>query len=414
MLSSLLPAPKRATLLAGALAAVTLAHSADAMFRFDCHNNLVVDRVDPITSPGTESMHLHAISGGNGFSWNADYEAMREKSTCTSCPIGADLSAYWVPQLYVKYKNGTGFGLVESHQIVYYQPRGSKNEEIIAFPPGLKMLAGDPDLRTGSNKIEQRAVTWQCINYKDPVPEQQGFPSVKCPQGLRGQVNFPMCWNGKDLDSPDHKSHVAYAENLDSGKCPTGYKKMVKIFYEAFYSVDKYDSEWVDDKHPFVLSNGDTTGYSFHGDFLNGWDVDVLQAAIDKCSDKNYFNPAECPPLAPTYSSKPPATRCTLQPQVKEETHNIRKLPGNNPVGVAPAPSVSGGDDDGDDNESGNEYNSDTPKPTATTKPAATTTSKPAATTAKPAATELAKSDKPVKCGVKAPKTITPSSVSGY
>lgn len=397
MLMFQLSTPTHATLLTGALAVVALVHSANAMFRFDCHNNLVLDRVDPITTPGKASMHLHAISGGNGFSWNADYDAIRTKSTCTSCPISADLSAYWVPQLYVKYKNGTGFGLVESHQIVYYQPRGSKDEKIIAFPPGLKMLAGDADLRTRSDKIEQRAVTWQCIDYKTPVPEQQGFPSVKCPQGLRGQVNFPMCWNGKDLDSPDHKSHVAYAEELDGGKCPAGYKKMVKIFYETFYSVDKYDSEWESDKHPFVLSSGDTTGYGFHGDFLNGWDVDVLQAAIDKCSDKNYFNPGECPPLAATYRSTPPATRCTLEPQVKEETHDIRKLPGD-PVGMASTPPVLGGGDT--DDESGSKYDSDTPKP--------------AVTTTKPAATEHVKTDELVKCGVKAPKTITPTSGYSY
>uniref|UniRef100_K3X6B1 DUF1996 domain-containing protein n=1 Tax=Globisporangium ultimum (strain ATCC 200006 / CBS 805.95 / DAOM BR144) TaxID=431595 RepID=K3X6B1_GLOUD len=101
----------------GLAAALLVVGSTHAMFRFDCFNNLVVDRVDPITSLGTAGGHLHAISGGNGFSMNADGDAMRN-SSCTSCPIGADLSAYWVPQLYVKYKNGSGFGLVESHQIV--------------------------------------------------------------------------------------------------------------------------------------------------------------------------------------------------------------------------------------------------------------------------------------------------------
>ncbi|GMF12830.1 unnamed protein product [Phytophthora lilii] len=128
------------------------------MFRFNCFNNLVVDRVDPIVSPGKASGHVHAISGGNGFSNNADSEAMKA-STCTSCPIGADLSAYWVPQLYVKFKNGTGYGLVESHQIVYYEPRPTGDEKVIAFPDGLKMLAGNPKLREKGDTIEQKAIT---------------------------------------------------------------------------------------------------------------------------------------------------------------------------------------------------------------------------------------------------------------
>ncbi|KAG3121159.1 hypothetical protein PI124_g664 [Phytophthora idaei] len=305
--------------------------TAQSMFRFDCFNNLVIDRVDPIVNPGKASGHLHAISGGNGFSMSADGAAMKA-STCTSCPIGADLSAYWVPQFYVKFKNGTGYGLVESHQIVYYEPRPTEDEKVIAFPDGLKMLAGDPKLREKGDSIEEKAITWVCLDYDNPHPEQQGITNFRCPNGLRGQVNFPMCWNGIDLDSSDHKSHVAYATRLDEGSCPDGWKKMVKIFYEAFYNVAQYDDEWDGDQHPFVFANGDCTGFGFHGDFLNGWDVDVLQAAVDQCADKNYFNSGECAPLSASFSDKAPETRCTTQPEIIEDVMVVAKLPGNNPV----------------------------------------------------------------------------------
>ncbi|RLN88147.1 hypothetical protein BBJ28_00013687 [Nothophytophthora sp. Chile5] len=301
------------------------------MFRFDCFNNLVVDRVDPIVNPGVASGHLHAVSGGNGFSKSADGDAMKA-STCTSCPIGADLSAYWVPQMYVKFKNGTGYGLVESHQIVYYEPRPTGNETVIPFPDGLKMLAGNPKLREAGDSIEQRAITWVCIDYDNSHPEQQGIPNFKCPDGLRGQVNFPMCWDGVNYDSDDHKSHVAYATELDGGSCPDGWQKMVKIFYEAFYSVDKYDDEWDGDQHPFVLSNGDRTGYGFHGDFLDGWDKDVLRDAIEQCTDENYFNSGECPPLAASFSSDAPEERCVNEPEIVEDISPVTALPGNNPV----------------------------------------------------------------------------------
>ncbi|KAF1323386.1 Murein transglycosylase, partial [Globisporangium splendens] len=414
----------------GLITALLFASSTHAMFRFDCFNNLVVDRVDPITSLGTAGGHLHAISGGNGFSMNADGDAMRN-SSCTSCPIGADLSAYWVPQLYVKYKNGSGFGLVESHQIVYYEPRPKAGEKVIAFPPGLKMLAGDPTLRTKGDSIEEKAITWVCIDYDNSHPEQQGIPNFKCPQGLRGQVNFPMCWNGKDLDSPDHKSHVAYATGLDGGDCPKGFQKMVKIFYEAFYSVDKYDSEWVDGKHPFVLSNGDPTGFGFHGDFLNGWDVDVLQAAVDQCTDKNYFNSGECPPLKASFSDKAPAKRCTLQPEIVEPITNIAKLPGNNPVTYVapvstPAPATGDGDadDDADDDEESTptpSSSSAAPTPSATeeevggeaTDAPSKSTSVPQATASTPeASAETPTTKKPKGCKVKA--ASSPSAASAY
>ncbi|TMW58084.1 hypothetical protein Poli38472_013558 [Pythium oligandrum] len=115
------------------------------MFRFDCHNNLVVDRADPIINFGTEGTHVHVVSGGNAFSKDA---TDLTKSTCTSCPIGADLSAYWTPALYVKFKNGTGYARVKSGQIVYYEQRGDKDEKLYAFPPGLKMVSGNVNLRT--------------------------------------------------------------------------------------------------------------------------------------------------------------------------------------------------------------------------------------------------------------------------
>ncbi|GAA3767753.1 DUF1996 domain-containing protein [Micromonospora maritima] len=37
------------------------------------------------------------------------------------------------------------------------------------------------------------------------------------PPGVGRGVQFPECWDGVRLDSPDHRSHLAYA---DRGDCP--------------------------------------------------------------------------------------------------------------------------------------------------------------------------------------------------
>lgn len=80
--------------------------------------------------------------------------------------------------------------------------------------------------------------------------------------GLRVQVFFPSCWNGRDLDSADHKSHMAYPDGVDSGKCPSTHPvRFISIFYEVMYSVDDFKNQWYGNKQPFVLANGDPTGY---------------------------------------------------------------------------------------------------------------------------------------------------------
>ena len=35
---------------------------------------------------------------------------------------------------------------------------------------------------------------------------------------LESYLDFPQCWNGRDLDSADHKSHMAYPVNA---ACPS-------------------------------------------------------------------------------------------------------------------------------------------------------------------------------------------------
>jgi hypothetical protein len=106
---------------------------------------------------------------------------------------------------------------------------------------------------------------------------------TNCPNGLRAQVFFPGCWDGKNLDSPDHKSHMAYPDGIDNGLCPPSHPiHLVSLFYEVWFDVASFNS--LNDGGRFVLANGDSTGYGLHGDFLNGWDNSVLSRAVAQCT----------------------------------------------------------------------------------------------------------------------------------
>jgi hypothetical protein len=123
------------------------------------------------------------------------------------------------------------------------------------------------------------------INFNGPAePQTPGFANTNCPDGLRAQVFFPACWDGVNLDSSDHKSHMAYPAGIDTGLCPSTHPHhCVSIFYEVWFNVAQFNG--LGDGGRFVLANGDPTGYGLHGDFMNGWDNDVLSRAVQTCTD---------------------------------------------------------------------------------------------------------------------------------
>ncbi|KAI5811394.1 WSC-domain-containing protein [Peziza echinospora] len=330
----------KSTVLSATLAVAYLSTFANAFWRLPCGGPVMVDRADPIVNPGKVAGHLHTIMGGNGFDFTMDYEQALN-STCSTCAVTKDLSNYWTPSLFYQAKNGSFFPVKQSGgALIYYlQRRGFDGEKLNAFPPGFRMLAGNPNVRSFKNTPEAKAVNFACLDYVNGGPETNGFPTKNCPNGLRTQVFFPSCWDGKNLDSPDHKSHMAYPSGVNSGSCPASHPvRFISIFYEVMWDVNEWKDKWVDGKWPFVLSNGDPTGYAFHGDFVNGWHVDVLQKAIDNCED-NSGDIKKCPYFE--YFDSKIQDDCFLPPRVNEpRTGWIDKLPGCNAVTYGPADNV--------------------------------------------------------------------------
>jgi Domain of unknown function (DUF1996) len=79
---------------------------AAAFWRMPCKSPIVVERLDPIVSPGKVSNHLHTIMGGNGFAPAMDYNST-QASTCSSCTVIGDNSNYWTPTLWYAAEDGT-------------------------------------------------------------------------------------------------------------------------------------------------------------------------------------------------------------------------------------------------------------------------------------------------------------------
>ncbi|ORY87960.1 hypothetical protein BCR37DRAFT_390463 [Protomyces lactucae-debilis] len=323
-----------------ALQVALLATSAEAFWRLPCVNQVVYERSDPIVNPGQLSGHMHAIMGANNFNYSTTFADLRA-SDCTTCQVSQDKSVYWVPNLYFRDKKTGLFTSIEQRggMLAYYIQRyGYNGEKLYAFPDGFKMLAGRPSMRSYDGTPEAQAISYRCLDYPNNSPlETKGFPNQNCPNGLRQQIFFPSCWDGVNTDSPDHKSHMAYPSQVDSGTCPSSHPyRTVSLFYEIIWWTGPYWNQIAAGTGEFVLSNGDATGYSSHADFVNGWDFNVLQQAIDTCTaDSGVFTDCKLFDVI-DYQT---AAKCQKQPGTTEQvTGTMSKLPGNNPVTYGPGP----------------------------------------------------------------------------
>ncbi|KAI1401782.1 hypothetical protein F4819DRAFT_456715 [Hypoxylon fuscum] len=318
-----------------------------AYWRMSC-SLIQTGRLDPNVSPGKIASHVHKVSGASNFGLSNTYEDLIG-SRCTSCEIQDDKSTYWTPQLYYEHTNGSFEEVPNGGTVVYYLGRGENRSNIEPFPPGFKMVSGDPFVRsnntaavtyTDSNNFGSRLVSdrvsFACLDSSgNGGPEQNYMARTDCDNGMRAQVHFPSCWDGRNFQLD--QSHVAYMSGIDNGVCPPSHpRQLVHLFFEVIYGVNDVSKE---PGGRFVFANGDPTGFGFHGDFMNGWDADVLKEAIKLCAndDSSQGQISQCPPLA---KSQTPyyATNCPeRQPIVNEMVKGmVECLPGCNVVTTGP------------------------------------------------------------------------------
>ncbi|KAK5046552.1 hypothetical protein LTR16_011268, partial [Cryomyces antarcticus] len=113
---------------------------------------------------------------------------------------------------------------------------------------------------------------------------------------------------------------------------------MISIFYEVIYQTNLFANEWYGGSQPFVFAMGDSTGYGFHGDFVNGWDIKTLQAATDDCTS-NSGSTTDCSHF--TFFTDKQCQSCIVPPSVDEKvTGVLDALPGCNPVTKGPEMAV--------------------------------------------------------------------------
>lgn len=279
-------------------------------FRFVCSpGQLNYD--DALFYPGEPGKaHLHQYFGNLEADAHSTYESLRRSGEST-CSSDLNRSAYWMPAML----DGKG-NVVRPHRAdIYYKRRPAsdpwfttsfrkqnKNRPAI-LPRGLRYVFGWDQTRADRQQpVNQQ---WKCVDNRTwsavGTSGDMAHALSQCGPGLTlyASLSTPECWDGKNLDSPNHQSHMAVMvrdRHTSELYCPASHP----VVLAQFTLTVEWNIETGDDTRLWHLSSdhmmppGSPRGASLHSDWFGAWEDDVMErwhaGCIDKllnCSDGN-------------------------------------------------------------------------------------------------------------------------------
>jgi len=271
-------------------------------FRFLCNvSHLAYD--DPIVYPGQPGKsHLHQFFGNTGANAYSTYESLRTTGGST-CGNMLNRSGYWTPAML----DGKGGVVKPDWIIVYYKRRPSTDPycqkqgiACVNLPRGLRYVFGYDMLNPAAAPT---GATY--FNCDGPTAVPGWYPDIvaaapNCPNGNRlgAVIRSPSCWDGKNLDSPDHRSHVSYASYGDWGylKCDAAHPYVLPEFTMGiWYTVDDNldrSGTWTSTTSTWHLSSDEMPGMmmrpgsTFHSDWFGAWDDTIMAKWSGNCIEK--------------------------------------------------------------------------------------------------------------------------------
>ena len=282
-------------------------------FRFVCGPGQLL-KDDPLVYPGQPGVaHLHQFFGNTGTNASSTYTSLRTTggTSCGDSAAPVQRSAYWIPAML----DGMGNAVKPDHMLTYYKTLPSSHPACgapdathlgycIGMPNGLRFIFGyNMTTMTGgptdANSPDYWAFAFECVDQNGQALGGR-FRTIaavvaegKCPLDtgyLRIGAIIPHCWDGKNLDSPDHRSHMAYATEGGTPElgraCPLTHPYMItEIAGSFFFKIDAafLAGKWrlsSDEMHPDLAA-----GTTMHMDYWEAWSPTVKTKWQTGCID---------------------------------------------------------------------------------------------------------------------------------
>ena len=220
---------------------------------------------DPIVFPNLPgASHSHTFLGNTTTTATTTLASLQAGGT--SCITPGDKTGYWMPTLF----NGDTAVQPVDRQVIYYKSGVLDYRSVRPSPPGLRYVVGSStatleEFRTSPGAVEG----WECgdstRNWDIPA---------SCPNGSQLNLRYqaPSCWDGIHLDTPNHKSHMAYPV---VGICPMSHPVAVPMI--------EFKMAWPVSGNLSNVRLASGRGFTFHYDFYNAWDAPTLNALVTHC-----------------------------------------------------------------------------------------------------------------------------------
>lgn len=242
-------------------------------------------QVDPIVAYGQAmSAHLHDFLGSPAVDQFSTADSL--VGSGTTCKTAGDSAGYWFPTPIWTYANGRQV-VVRTTKIGEYWNR-PKGVFVKAPPHGMQFVAGNPHATSAADNPH---LGWTCGDGATSAAPRDCTNSTGGSQDVVAELTFASCWDGSTaFDGQGNggidPSHFTY---ISGTKCPAGFVVLSKLTEHSHFLDPRTGTTMV---NPFNadgqlgLSFSSGPYYTYHGDFLNGWDQSILVALIDGCVNK--------------------------------------------------------------------------------------------------------------------------------
>ncbi|MFG2677807.1 DUF1996 domain-containing protein [Streptomyces sp. NPDC048392] len=244
-----------------------------------------------IVAPGVDNgaHHTHDYVGNqdnNAFSSDEDLAAAD-----TSCQNQGDKSTYYWPVL--RLQDGTqefdagdlgggaegNVGKILKAAQAEIRFVGNQRSDVVAMPKFLRVITGDAKAFT--NGVANANSSFSCTGFED---RQVTDKYVLCPEGSQvvRTSNFQSCWDGQNIDSANHRDHVAFVQQ--DGSCPNGFQAIPQLQVRLVYDVPAPTIENGQVRNPYAVDGFPEQLHkpiTDHNDFINVMDEDLMNEVVD-------------------------------------------------------------------------------------------------------------------------------------